>query len=322
MRPIVFVVAALAFAPAVALAQPASHHSVGQVFDIEGEVFQPAGGGPIIGVNKSNSFQVQNAPFRALLAGSQGRRVKARVKMVQPGPFGGRVDVIEVKAANDGSEPLRVRSAANSAAPVIGSIAPGRDFTITGATARYVAVKLGNGRRGHVLRTGTFAIGELPGSSAEGGAEASGLARLDRFEFTSLIDWDRDQLKVHLTLVRRPDGSYRADVLGKDLVAREDVPVSVEAVADIVAAIERFQSIPDDTFGGPGIDMTYTVLVEGVRGDGSKMNLGRAFYEPVAGEPRRQVRDLKATVEAIVASLSAGPVGGPVTGIIGSLPGN
>lgn len=312
------VVAALALAPTVALAQPAPHHTAGQVLDIEGSVFQPAGGGPIIQVNKSSSFQVQNAPFRALLAASQGRRVKARVTMVQPGPFGGRVDVNQVQATNDGPAALRVRATANGTAPSVGSIAPGREFTITGGTATWLAVKLANGRRGHVSRTASFAIGV-----SEGGAATSALERLDRFEYSSMTDWDPQQLQVHLALVRQADGSYRADVLQRGRPLREGVAVSDEVVSDLVAAVERFQSIPDEVFGGPGIDQTYTVLVEGKRADGSKVTLGRALFEPASGEPRRQLRDLKATVEAIVASLSAGPVGGgPVTGLIHSVPGN
>ncbi len=150
------------------------------------------------------------------------------------------------------------------------------------------------------------------------------MSRLDRFEYSAMTDWDPQQLQVHFALVRQADGSYLADVLSQGRPLRENVRVSDEVVSDILAAVERFRSIPDQPFGGPGIDQTYTVLAEGKRADGSKVNLGRALFEPTGGEPRRQVRELKATVEAIVASLSAGPVGGggPVTGLIHSVPGH
>ena len=69
--------------------------------DIVGEVYQPAGGAPMIGVNKSNVFQVRNAPFRSILAGAVGRRVSARVRLVEPGMFGGAVEVISLLVKND-----------------------------------------------------------------------------------------------------------------------------------------------------------------------------------------------------------------------------
>lgn len=126
---------------------------VSLVRELEGEVFQPVGGAPMISVNKSNSFQVINAPFKSILAGSTRRRVEARVRLVEPGMFGGKVEVETLTATNAATTRLRVRGRPSSAAPVISTIAPGGDVTIVGATARYFEVELKNGRRGYVART-------------------------------------------------------------------------------------------------------------------------------------------------------------------------
>lgn len=126
---------------------------VSLVREIAGEVSQPAGGAPMITVNRSNVFQVTNAPFRSILASSVGRRVEARVRLVEPGMFGGRVEVETLKARNDSTTRLKVLGRASSAAPVITTIAPGRPLTIVGGNSRYYEVELRGGRRGFVLRS-------------------------------------------------------------------------------------------------------------------------------------------------------------------------
>lgn len=313
MRSSLIALALALAAPSIALAQPTSKYTVGQVLDIEGHVYLPAGGGPIIGVNKSNSFQVKSAPFRALLTQALNRRVKAKVRVVTPGMFGATVDVLSVGATNAGAQPLRVRAGASSASPFIGSIAPGKAFTITGASTHHVAVKLANGRRGHVRRSASIAIGEAPASAAD-------IARLDAFEFTSLIEWGGDHVQVHFKLTRRADGRYVADIDGEDAPAkRTNVPVSDEVVADVVRALTRFQAFPEDSFAGDGNHWHYVVRASGERGDGSDLRFSRAFYEPNDEEARGQLGDLSDLVGALVNSLGAGPVGGPVTGIIGSI---
>ncbi len=127
---------------------------VSLVREVAGEVSLPMGGGPIISVNRSNLFQVQDQPFRSVLAGCVGRRVEARVRLVEPGMFGGKVEVETLKATNpSSSKRLLVRGRPSSAAPVVAMIAPGKGLTIIGATRRYFRVELKDGRRGYVLRT-------------------------------------------------------------------------------------------------------------------------------------------------------------------------
>lgn len=308
MRPSIVLALVLA-APSIALAQPAPHHTVGQVLEIEGEVFVPAGGGPMIGVNKSNTFQVLNAPFRSILTRAAGSKVKARVRVITPGAFGSRVNVERVEARAQSDLPVRLQPSA--AAPVFATIAADGVFSITGATTRYFAVKLQNGRRGHVLRTGAVSIGTRATPPAGG-------TRLDAFEFTSYIEWGGDHVQVQLKVRRQADGTYLADLGGEDLpAARTNVPLSASAVADLVAALKRFESFPDDHFAGDGNHWHYTVQAEGAHDDGSALRFSRDFYEPGDSGLHGMVNELASTVEGIARSLSAGPVGGLVTSIPG-----
>lgn len=132
---------------------------VSLVRDLAGEVSQPVGGAPMITENRSNLYQVTNAPFRSILAGCVGRRVEARGRLVEPGMFGGKVELESLRATNDSTARLRVHGRPSSAAPVISTIAPGRGLTIVGGNARYLEVELRGGRRGYVLRS-KVAVGE------------------------------------------------------------------------------------------------------------------------------------------------------------------
>jgi hypothetical protein len=307
VHPTKLMTALLLLAPAVALAQPAPHHTVGQRIEATGEVSLPAGGAPMITVNRSNLFQVTNEPFRALLAGAVGRRVEATLRMVQPGPFGGRVEALSLVVRPDGAATIKCLARPSSLAPVLSRV---RSTRIVGATARHFRVKLRDGRTAYVDRRTRLAIGEDPSTSAE-------VRRLDAFEYTSLIEWGGDHVQTHLKLARRPDGSFRADVDGEDVTtARTDVPVSASAVADLARVVSRFQAFPDDSFAGDGGHWHYAVRATGTLTNGQPLDLSRSFYEVGSDDAAaRLAADLDAAVGALVRSLSAGPV----TGLIGAL---
>jgi hypothetical protein len=176
--------------PSLALAQPAPHHAVGQVIHVTGDVLVPTGGAPMIEANKSNLFQVQNEPFRSILAGCRGRRVEAELRVRQPGPFGASVDAVWLLAKASSS--VTVRSGASVLAPKVASLAAGRAFRIIGATLSHYRVQLHDGRRGYVSRHAAVAIGErpapAPGPGIVGGLAGPALEKLETDWESALID--------------------------------------------------------------------------------------------------------------------------------------
>lgn len=274
--------------------------------DVAGEVQLPAGGGPMITVNRSNVFQVENEPFRGLLLDAVGRRVEARVRIVEPGLFGGKARVQRLTATAASTSRLLVRARPATAAPVVATLAFGRPLTITGGTARWARVELPDGRRGYATP-----------SALQVGAAASAqdaLVRLDRLDYTRTLEWGGDHVQARLVLVRQPDGTYRADVAGEGLASRTGVAVDAQALQPLLEALTAFQQFPDDSFGGDGNHFFTRIEVEAARADGAAVRLSRRFYDPGSAALLELSGDVDAAVERLVRALTAGPV----TGLVGT----
>lgn len=56
----------------------------------------PTGGGPMLAENRSNVFQVNDAPWRGFLGNVIDQTVEARIELTTPGPFGGRARVLRL----------------------------------------------------------------------------------------------------------------------------------------------------------------------------------------------------------------------------------
>lgn len=69
---------------------------LGLTRDVKGQVNLPMGGAPMIAVNKSQNWQLQGEAFKQYLLARLNQEVEARIKVVEPGMFGGKVEVVAV----------------------------------------------------------------------------------------------------------------------------------------------------------------------------------------------------------------------------------
>jgi hypothetical protein len=147
------------------IVKPGPFGGEAEVVSLVREVTGDVSDGALITVNRSNLLQVVNEPFRTLLLSSSGRRVTARVRVVEPGMFGGYVDVLSLRGAH--GPRLRVRARPSPLAPVMRTVASRGELEVTGATPRWLEVRLRDGRTGFV-----------PRDALELGAPVRGLADL------------------------------------------------------------------------------------------------------------------------------------------------
>lgn len=117
----------------------------------------------VIAVNRSNLFQVANAPFKAIVAAAEGRTVTAEVRLVKAGMFGGEVKCTALLTKHEGAAPLQVVARPTlGVQPTLGRIAPGRTVRIVGATASHYKVALRAGVVGYV-RKAALEVGATTG---------------------------------------------------------------------------------------------------------------------------------------------------------------
>jgi hypothetical protein len=81
--------ALLALVPGAASAQS----STPEVREVRGSVYENDTGDVFIGVNRGNVFRVTNDPWLRHLRNALGETVEARIKITNPGPFGGDAEV-------------------------------------------------------------------------------------------------------------------------------------------------------------------------------------------------------------------------------------
>lgn len=122
--------------------------------DIQGQVFAAMDGGPVhISANKSNVFQVMNAPFEGLVLGQEGQRVSVRARLIEPGMFGGRIEVIHMDGRTSKGRQLKLEQEHGLVS--VGYVPKGAFVRVTGVSSRYpsqLEVELEDGRRGLLPR--------------------------------------------------------------------------------------------------------------------------------------------------------------------------
>lgn len=119
-----------------------------------GSVTGEAQAGGTIAVNRSNLFQVTNAPFKAIVVAAEGRMLTAEVRLVKPGMFGGEVTCSAILAKHEGLDALQVVARPTlGAQPTLGRIPAGRTVRIVGATSSHWKVELRAGVVGYVKKS-------------------------------------------------------------------------------------------------------------------------------------------------------------------------
>ena len=120
----------------------------------QGHVFAAMDGGPVhISVNKSNVFQVVNEPFTGLVLANEGQRVSARLRLIEPGMFGGKAEVIHLDGRTTRNRLLRVQRGGRLFSA--GFVPAGTHLEVTGVSQRYpryLEVRLADGRSGLIAR--------------------------------------------------------------------------------------------------------------------------------------------------------------------------
>lgn len=71
----------------------ASAQSTPEVREVRGSVYENDTGDVFVGVNRGNVFRITNDPWLRHLRNALGETVEARIKITNPGPFGGDAEV-------------------------------------------------------------------------------------------------------------------------------------------------------------------------------------------------------------------------------------
>ena len=122
----------------------------------------------------------------------------------------------------------------------------------------------------------------------------------DRVEYERGFEWGGYEAYTKLTLERQPDGSYLAEIGGKDHTARVGVKVSALQLLSLRERLQDMQSFPTDSFAGAGNHGYTSLEATGTDAAGQPWALKRWFYETSVAELDRRAAALEQAVVALI----------------------